>query len=212
MVAMARKRSLLLMENFMFLYHGQHQYIRSLLQNGEIGALRCFRSSFGFPPLEPGNFRYDKALGGGALLDAAAYTVRASQLFLPGPLQVRASTLHVNEQGVDLYGSAFLVNPDGLSAEVAFGFDNFYQCNYELWGSKGKITAERAFTPGPDFSPTILLEQPGRCERIQLPAENHFTALLQEFCRCVQHQDGASKYSEVLEQSRLLDEIKNQNP
>jgi len=82
MVEKAKEKGLLIMEDFMFLYHSQHQFVKDLISKGEIGELRCFRSSFGFPPFPPGNFRYDRNMGGGALLDAAAYTVRASQLFL----------------------------------------------------------------------------------------------------------------------------------
>ena len=209
MVEKAKENNLLIMENFMFLYHGQHNFVKELIEQGEIGELRCFRSSFGFPPLDEGNFRYNKALGGGALLDAAAYTVRASQLFLGNDISVKASSLINNGAEVDLYGGAYLKREDGVFSEVAFGFDNFYQCNYELWGSKGKIIAERSFTPGPDFKPKIIVEKHG--ERIvhEVTAENHFVNILNEFKRCVIEQDFDSKYEEILNQSRLLQELKD---
>ena len=208
MVNRAREQGLLLMENFMFLYHGQHRYVQSLINRGEIGELRCFRSSFGFPPLASDNFRYNKQLGGGALLDAAAYTVRASQFFLGSSLMAKAATLHYVNDGVDIYGGAYLENEVGQFAEVAFGFDNFYQCQYELWGSLGKITAQRAFTPGPEFKPKVVLEKQGKIDTIELPAEDHFVGLLNVFVRCVRRKDMEDKYNEVLMQSRLLHEIR----
>lgn len=208
MVQKAREKGLLIMENFMFLYHNQHQIVKQLIAEDKIGEIRCFRSSFGFPPLPSDNFRYNKELGGGALLDAAAYTVRASQLFLDGNLNVKASSLNYNENGVDIFGGAFLKNKNGLFSEVAFGFDNFYQCNYEIWGSKGKITAHRAFTPAPDYSPLITLEQQGEKINIDAPAENHFIAILNEFKRCVLEKDLEAKYTEILNQSSLLEKIR----
>ena len=208
MVDMARDKDLLIMENFMFLYHGQHKFVQEQIAKGEIGEIRCFRSSFGFPPLDEGNFRYNAELGGGALLDAAAYTVRASQLMLGNDLWVEAATLNNNENDVDIYGGAYLKSENGLFAEVAFGFDNFYQCNYEVWGSKGKITAQRAFTPGADFKPIITVEKQGESIDHEIEAENHFINILNEFRRCVNENDFEQKYEEILNQARLLHGIK----
>ena len=209
MVQKAKEKGLVIMENFMFLYHTQHQIVKQLIAENKIGKIRCFRSSFGFPPLSPDNFRYNKKLGGGALLDAAAYTVRASQLFLGNDLEVKAASLNYNENDVDIFGGAFLKNKNGLFSEVAFGFDNFYQCNYEIWGSKGKITAHRAFTPAPDFNPLITLEQQGEKFDIEVPAENHFINILHEFVKNVKEQNYKSKYDEVLNQAKLLQEIRD---
>jgi NDP-hexose-3-ketoreductase len=211
MVNLARQKNLLIMENFMFLYHKQHQFVKELIHKGEIGEVRCFRSSFGFPPLDSENFRYNKALGGGALLDAAAYSVRASQLFLGNDLRVEAATLNNKTSEVDLFGGAYLKADNGLFAEVAFGFDNFYQCNYEVWGSKGKITAQRAFTPGANFSPTITLEQKSEVFNYEIDADNHFVNILNEFKRCVNESDVEKKYEEILNQSRLLQELKDKS-
>lgn len=209
MVDLAKAKNLLIMENFMFLYHRQHQFVKDLINRGEIGELRCFRSSFGFPPLPEDNFRYNKALGGGALLDAAAYTVRASQLFLGADLKIEAATLNGNNSEVDIFGGAYLKAPNGQFSEVAFGFDNFYQCNYEVWGSKGKITTQRSFTPGPDFKPVITVEKQGEIENHEIEAENHFVNILKEFVKCVQTNTFEEKYNEILNQARLLQELRD---
>ncbi|PCI97357.1 MAG: NDP-hexose-3-ketoreductase [Flavobacteriales bacterium] len=209
MVDLARRKGLLIMENFMFLYHNQHQFVKDLIVKGEIGEVRCFRSSFGFPPLDKDNFRYNKALGGGALLDAAAYTIRVSQLFLGEDLKVEAATLNTMNTEVGLFGGAYLKASNGSFSEVAFGFDNFYQCNYEVWGSKGKIIAQRAFTPGAEFKPTITLEQQGDTINYEIGAENHFVNILNEFKRCVHENDVETNYKDILNQSRLLQELKD---
>lgn len=209
MVYMARQKGLLIMENFMFLYHKQHQFVKDLIDKGEIGDIRCFRSSFGFPPLDGDNFRYNLALGGGSLMDAAAYTVRATQMFLGNGVWVEGATLNNMNTEVDLFGGAYLKSKTGMFAEVAFGFDNFYQCNYEIWGSKGKIIAQRAFTPGENFMPTITVEKQGEALEHKVDAENHFVNILTEFKRCVLKKEVEPKYEEILNQSRLLQELKN---
>lgn len=211
MVALAKEKGLLIMENFMFLYHGQHQFVKDLIAKGEIGELRCFRSSFGFPPLDAANFRYNKVLGGGALLDAAAYTIRVSQFFLGDDLKVEAASLNNDGQEVDIYGGGFLKSSNGAFAEVAFGFDNFYQCNYEVWGSKGKITVKRAFTPGADFTPIITLEKQSEQFDYKVDAENHFVKILKEFVRCISENDIQNKYHEILNQARLVEEFREKS-
>jgi len=208
MVEHAREKDLLIMENFMFLYHSQHKAIAKMITDGEIGEIRSFRSAFGFPPLAEDNFRYNKPLGGGALLDAAAYTIRASQLFLGFDLSVQGAHLErSNPNGVDIYGGAFLKSKTGQFSEVAFGFDNFYQCNYEIWGSKGKITANKAFTPKPDEMPKVVIERQGFQDEIALPADDHFVNILTEFHRCIQAGNFSDKYIEIVNQSRLLQEV-----
>ena len=37
---------------------------------------------------------------------------------------------------------------NGITSQIAFGFNHFYQNNIEIWGSEGKLTANRIFTAG----------------------------------------------------------------
>jgi predicted dehydrogenase len=210
MVDHARQSNVALMEGLMFQYHGQHKIVLDLIRNGEIGGLRFFSSSFGFPPLAPDNFRYDEALGGGVLMDAAAYPVRATHFILGGEFIVQGATLfHVPRSRAAMYGSAFLTDSTGMGAAVSFGFDNFYQCRYEIWGERGKITAERAFTPTADQRPRIVLEKPGRSDVILAEPDNHFVRALEEFHGLVTGTaDRGRHYRDILLQSHSLERIK----
>lgn len=212
MVEKAKQNNLLIMEDFMFLYHSQQKHIKDLLSNGEIGEIRTFRSSFGFPPFTDDNFRYNKELGGGALLDAAAYTVRASQLFFGNDLNVQAAQLNtINNKEVDIYGGAFLTNNKGVVMQLAFGFDNYYQCNYEFWGSKGKLTVHKSFTPKENEKPAITIEKQDEVHQYNLPADDHFKNILTEFATSIQTKNFEQKYIEILNQSRLLSEVKSKS-
>lgn len=209
MVNFAREKNLLLMENYMFEYHSQHKFVFDLINNNEIGELRLFRSTFGFPPLPKNNFRYDKKLGGGSLLDAAGYPIKAAQIFLGNNITVKASNLFIDKSlDVDIFGSAYLSGNNSIAAEIGFGFDNFYQCSYELWGSKGKITAERAFTPQPTFSPKIILEKDNDKKEFLIEPDNHFVNILKEFYRAVTQRDFERHYTALLNQAKLQEEIR----
>lgn len=210
MVDHARQKNLTLMEGFMFQYHSQHKIVFDLIRNGEIGELRFFSSSFGFPPLADGNFRYDDSLGGGALMDAAGYPVRATHFILGNDLEVKGATLFIDpELKTNIYGSAFLSNSKGLGAAISFGFDNFYQCRYEIWGEKGKIIADRAFTPKSDYKPRIIIEKPGGIKIIEAEPDNHFVKAFDEFYNVIMNFSDKNKhYTDILLQSRTLEDIK----
>ena len=215
MTTMARAKRLLIMENFQFRFHLQHAWVKEILSSGTLGEIRCFRSSFGFPPFAdgPANIRYQKTLGGGALLDAGAYTIKATTFMLGKTFQVKAATLrHSAECGVDLGGSIYLANGDGLVSETAFGFDSFYQCNYELWGSKGKVTAKRAFTAPLGFSPEIVVETAAGVEVKAMPADNQFANMLTHFGSTIRHRMFESEYAENLLQAQLIQQTRDASP
>lgn len=210
MVVLAQSKNLVLMEDFMFQYHSQHNFVFKLLRDKEIGEIRVLRANFGFPPLPKDNFRYNDTIGGGALLDAAGYTVRATHFILGEDFIVKAANLFYDQEtGTNIFGGAFLINNKGISVQLGFGFDHYYQCNYEIWGSKGKITADRAFTPKPDYSPLIIVEKQGERHEYSMKPDNHFIGSMREFYRTITKNDAEKHYREVLLQSKTLEDIRS---
>ena len=211
MINNASSNSLALMEGYMFLYHNQHKIVKGLIHKGKIGHIRFFQSSFGFPPLKQNNFRYNLDIGGGALIDIAGYPLRAAHFILNKNLRVRAASVHFDPiSKTSIWGSAFLSDKSGLGASIAFGFDNYYQCNYEIWGSKGKIIVKKAFTPLSDFTPEIILVKDDQNTKIQSKAENHFTKALEEFHRIISNPSLREKHFQgILLQSSSQELIRN---
>lgn len=207
----ARDKNLAVIENFQFRFHPQMDYIINILKNGEIGELHSIRSSFGFPLFaDKNNIRYSKELGGGALLDAGAYPVKITQMLMGNNVLVNAAKLYYDTKlGIDLWGGAFLSSTrSSLFSEIAFGFDNYYQCNLELWGSKGKITADRIFTAPPELQPSITIENESgkKCELI--PASNHFINMLEYVYDLIRHGDFNEEYNQNLNQAKLIEGIR----
>lgn len=209
MVEKAENFDIALMEGFMFQYHSQHQVVFEILNSGEIGEVRHFASKFGFPPLETGNFRYDNDIGGGALLDAAGYVVRSAHFVLGDSFKVESATMKLDPNtGASLWGTAFMCDGSGVGASLSFGFDNFYQCSYEIWGSEGKLTADRAFTPRFDFKPKIIVETKKGSRIIEAAADNQFVKAMKEFHGIISGKSEKQKhFGEILLQSKSLDRI-----
>lgn len=210
MIQLAREKNLLVLENYLFPHHRQHQWVLDFLSQGHLGEVHLFRCTFGFPPLAKGNFRYDLGLGGGALLDAGGYVLKAAQAFLGPDLSLVGAVLHYDgAQGVDIYGEVLLRSAGGQAAQLAFGFNYFYQCNYELLGTKGKLIVERAFTPPPGFRPTVRFETQDAKQEFVLPADNHYRNMFDFFDTTVQHPERYERHGdEILQQARLIEAVR----
>ena len=88
-VNLAKDSNLKIYELFMFLFHPQFEQIESIIRDGKLGSIKTLYAKFGFPHISSENFRYDKNLGGGSLLDAGCYTVAASHRILgPNPKDI----------------------------------------------------------------------------------------------------------------------------
>jgi dTDP-3,4-didehydro-2,6-dideoxy-alpha-D-glucose 3-reductase len=210
-VAAADTNKRLVQENFMFAFHRQFKLIKDILESGQLGELRCLRSSFGFPPFpDKENIRYQKELGGGALLDAGAYTIKIANLLLGSSLSVDAASMIIDEErNVDMHGSIYLTDANGIAFQSAYGFDHFYQCNLEIWGSKGKLTADRIFTAGPGIKPGIKIEFAGKTDTPDIEPDNHFLNLLENFSDTVQSGNFEKPHKDILNQANLLQEVRD---
>jgi NDP-hexose-3-ketoreductase len=211
MVDLARSNDLIVLENFLFPHHSQHAWICEQLSSGVLGELKLFRTTFGFPPMQPQNFRYQKELGGGALLDAGAYVLKSSQVFLGDTLRVCGASLRYDTSfDVDTYGDVMLESAEGVVVQASFGFNYFYQCNYEFLGTRGKLTVDRAYTPPPGFRPTVHLECQDKTQMITLPADNHYTNMVDYFVSLVAKEEDPSPHLDaILRQATYLEEVRN---
>lgn len=210
LLSIAKERELALHENYMFVYHKQLDEIQRLVENGAIGDVRLYRMSFGFPMRPAGDFRYDKALGGGALGDAGGYCLKAASQLLGYTAKVTAATANFTpEFSVDLYGSATVVNEDGVTAQLSFGMDNNYKCSLEIWGNKGTLTTGRFFTAPEGFVPTAVIEKNGEREEITLSADDAFLRSINAFRLCTEDPfERKLVYQAIQKQAELMDEFR----
>ncbi len=211
LVSIAERKELALHENYMFVFHNQISAINDIINSGEIGDVRLYRISFGFPRRDANDFRYNKSLGGGALLDAGGYTMKLASLFLGKDIALTtASAGFVDGFGVDMYGSATLRNSRGQVAQVAFGMDNDYKCELEIWGSKGTLITGRIMTAPNGFIPCFTIKKDQETINGKLPADDAFLKSIQKFYRCIcNDEDRNSNYDTLILQERLIEEYKN---
>lgn len=211
MIAKAREKHLLLLENFLFPRHLQFTWVKKQIAAKTIGDLKFFRAAFTIPPLAADNFRYSAPLGGGALLDVGAYMVKSSLLFLGDNLDLLSSTIEIDSaREVDIRGTTTFRNPDGVIAQTLWAFDTAYQCTWEFIGTAGRILCERALTPPPGFCPPVRIERGNDKESIDLPADNHYRNQWEFFAEATRsHEAIQTILSETEKQAELLARLRS---
>lgn len=210
LIEIAKAKKLVLHENYMFIYHDQLKAVNDVVASGEIGDVRLYRITFGFPRRAQNDFRYIKSLGGGALIDAGGYTIKyASFLLGPTAKLTTAQANYLDEFDVDMYGSATMVNDKGVTAQLAFGMDNDYKCEIEIWGSKGTITSNRILTAPAGFVPEYIIKKNQDYETRKLPVDDAFRKSIELFGMCMADDASREKEYELIgTEAELLTDFK----
>ena len=186
----SKQNNVRILEGFVFRFHPQHQKVKELIDNNKIGDLVSFNGSFGFPAFPEGDIRYDSKLGGGFLNDCGCYPINASRMiFEEEPIGVSCILSIDAKTGVDIRGTSYIIFENEKTASVTYGNGNYYQAKYNIWGSEGIISLERAYSVPPDFKTKVNIQYStennwdGRkSENYQINAVDHFTEMINAFC------------------------------
>ena len=215
MVECSKNNNVRIMEGFMFRFHPQHQKVQELINNNKIGDLDSFYGSFGFPSFPEGDIRYNKELGGGFLNDSGCYPICASRMiFDQEPLSVFSHNSIDSKTGVDVKGTSILTYKNNKTANITYANGNYYQAKYEVWGSEGVISLDRAYSVPSDFITKINLQhnientwEGRKNEIIKIEPTDHFLKMINIFCMEI---NGNSKLSlnfekELLNQAKVME-------
>ena len=211
LIQIASGKELALHENYMFVFHDQLKALDDVVKSGEIGDVRLYRISFGFPLRAKNDFRYNKVLGGGALLDAGGYTMKYASYLLGDSAKVTTAQVnYIDGFEVEMYGSCTMVNDEGMTAQLAFGMDNDYKCEVEIWGSKGTITSNRILTAPEGFVPTYTIKKNQDYETRELPTDDAFLKSIMRFVNCIQYiAMRLENYRLIHNQEKCVDQFKS---
>lgn len=206
----AAHRGLLLAEMFMFVHHPQWQALEELVRSGRIGAPRSMSAWFGFPHLPQPDIRYNPRLGGGALLDAGAYTLAAARRIL-GEVDVLGSSVRTGQAWhVDTEGAALLRGANGATATLQWGFGRSYRNEVDVWFEEGRVRLDRAFSKPPSLATSVWIQHQSdnTVESIAIEPANHFVRMLDAFATSIEAGNQDEWLREASAQSELLSAVR----
>ena len=128
-----------LMEAAMYRFHPR---TRAFIESAGTDPIYV-QASFGFTLKGKSNYRFQSALGGGALLDVGFYVVSVARWILGEPVEVFARSRLGN--GVDVTTSALLQFPSGRTAAVWASFESPEAQELTVVGGEGAKRLGRPF-------------------------------------------------------------------
>ena len=159
MVEAAERGGRPLIEAFHYRFHPTVRLAEALLRDGAIGA--PIRASANFCTViaqTSGEFRWDKALGGGAVMDLGCYPIHALRTLIGGEAEVVAARADY-ALGVEAEAEATLRFDGGINAEVRCGMRSLERrWDLEIVGERGSLKIANFIVP--HFGGTLTIETP----------------------------------------------------
>ncbi|MDE2444884.1 MAG: aldo/keto reductase [Alphaproteobacteria bacterium] len=157
-----------LMEAFMYRCHPQIARLLDVIKSGEIGKICHIKATFGFAAAYSASSRlYDRALGGGGILDVGCYPMSLARLVAGSePITLRGTGL-MSPSGVDEVAYAIMCFASGVTAEISCAVSRAMDNQVVVQGEKGSITLLDPWIPGRNAAPahsTIVIKT-GETER-----------------------------------------------
>lgn len=148
----------LLMEAQHSHYHPLSAQMRAKVAGGMLGNMREVRGIFtiDFPPT-PGELRYDRRVGGGALWDLGVYPLYWARSALSTELSVVVATQRWLDddrtEGADIASQARLLTKQGAQVSIDCAFDQPFAAAVRFEGSRGWLDIRNPLAPhrGHDF-------------------------------------------------------------
>ena len=210
-IELAREKNLFLMEAMWTRFVPAIEKLRELLSEQTIGDIQVMLAGGAYmPEFDPDHYLFNKALGGGILLDAGVYLVSLASMIFGKPEQVLA-TGQLGKTGVDEHEAILLTHGRGEIASLYVSHRARSAPDLTLLGSRGKIHLHPpVFCPG-----GLTLSVDGAADEIfEFPATlggYHFE--IQEVNRCLQAGDKESALmplDETLAVMATMDAIRSQ--
>lgn len=172
MIATSRRTGKVLAEAFMYRHHPQTKILGEFLRSGKLGEILLVRSAFSFILDNPGDVRLKPEWGGGALWDIGVYPVSFAQFVMGGAPERASGAQASGPTGIDDSFSGSLVYPGDRLAEIACSFRSPWFNHAEVFGTQGRLVAERPFSGMDDGKPHLYFYGEDRkAQTIKVPRE-----------------------------------------
>ena len=209
LVELAKSKGLFIGESTVYLEHPQLATIKEIFANNG-DSPKMLTVHFTMPPFKPENFRYQKALGGGAIMDTAPYAVSVARYFLGGePEQVFCIVNERQADGLDIEYSLLMQYADGKSMIGHFGFNTEYINQVFLMGNRTNVTVNRIFTIPDNMENELVVNHMNDCRKVTTPSGNNFELYLKKALNSIQTKNYNDAYKSIMSDANVKQMIIN---
>ena len=185
----ASRNGRLLVEAVWNRWHPRFQRVVEVVNHGVIGDLEHIETAFTFTSETTENYRFDPAMGGGALLDVGCYQAHLWVALTGGATDVRISELArvLGPTGVDLTTDVSVRIDDAITAHSVSSFEMPSLQQIVVRGSEGVVSTEtgESFT---SWNEGCSLRVNDAVE--EFPVTNAFTLMIENISRALAGDEG----------------------
>ncbi|GAA3783642.1 Gfo/Idh/MocA family oxidoreductase [Streptomyces coacervatus] len=157
MVSLARLSSLVIAEATCYSFHPVFSAVKSIVADLDVEVTKAL--SVFTPPVPADDWRYDRAKGGGALLDTGPYAVSLGRvLWGVEPERIDAIVGDRTADALETSYSMLAGYPGGRTLVGQFGFTTAYQNMVRLMGRGFTIEVERPFSAVPGMAVDLRVQ------------------------------------------------------
>ena len=203
LVDLAESKGLFLGESTVYLEHPQLDAVRKIFaDNGDTPKMMTVH--FTMPPFKPENFRYQKSLGGGAIMDTAPYAVSIARYFLNAEPELVFCIVNERKEDVlDIEYSLLMQYSDGRSMIGHFGFNTEYVNQVFLMGTRTNVTVNRIFTIPDTMENELTVSHMNENTIVKTKSGNNFQLYLAESLETLKSGKYEKAYQAMLSDAKV---------
>jgi predicted dehydrogenase len=190
MATEARKRQVFLMEGMWSRFMPSINKAKQLIDAGAIGEVRSISADFGFKaPYDVKGRLYNRALGGGSLLDVGIYPVFLTSLLLGEPSDIQ-TVARKAATGVDEYCNVVMQYAGGQTAHFFSAINVQTGLRAEITGTEGRIILPKPWYKAEQLvlelnnGTTSEFSYPRRCNGFEYEIQEVMECLGKGFTEC----------------------------
>ena len=211
MIEIAEKNKLFFMEGMWTACMPFIDKILSLIKEDVIGEPQYVSADFGFiAPLDPKGRLFDKALGGGSVMDIGIYPIFLATLIMGDPTDIKTVS-KLTATRVDEYANVVMQYANGQTATILSSININTSLEAEIIGTKGMIKINNPWFKATDFSVHL---NDGTTQKFSMPhASNGFEHEVREVMDCLDKgllQSNKVPHKLTLSISKIMEEILQQ--
>lgn len=208
MASAAQENGRLLIEAFHYRYHPLAARMKTVVESGELGAIRRLEAHFCIPMLRRKDIRLRYDLGGGATMDLGCYTISLLRYLAGAEPEVTQASARAAPAQVDRAMTANFRFPDGRTARMtcAFAWFAFPNVSIRVVGATGELRVINPILPHLWHRLTVHTDQGKRSERVA--GESTYTYQLRAFVGAVQGETSMpTNAQDAVANMRVIDAV-----
>lgn len=186
LIEAAAKNNIFLMEGMWTACMPFIKRIKEIIEQDIIGEINYVSADFGFKaPLDAESRLYNKALGGGSLMDVGIYPLSFATMFLGKPESVKVIS-KMSATGIDEYCNIILGYANGATAHLLSSITFNTAKEATIIGTKGSIKVELPWFKATAFSVNL---NDGEAQHYSVPHQsNGFEHEIMEVMNCLDNR------------------------